>query len=173
VRPDAASAAARAAAAHLAASPELRASRRVALYAALRGELPSRPLYEVARAAGKTLLWPRAGGAAGLEFAPCARWEDLRPERYGVLAPGREQAALTLAAGDLVLVPGLAFDGWGRRLGRGGGHYDRALRAAPRGVVALGVGFDFQRIEEVPVGPDDAPVAAVLTETGVWRASPS
>jgi 5-formyltetrahydrofolate cyclo-ligase len=173
VSPEAASAAAHAAAAHLAGSPELRAARRVALYAALPGELPSRPLYQTARDAGKALLWPRVGGPAGLEFAPCARWEDLRAERYGVLAPAPEHPALPLAAGDLVLVPGLAFDGRGRRLGRGGGYYDRALCAAPGGVVAVGVGFDFQRIEEVPAGPDDAPVAAVLTETGVWRVGPS
>jgi 5-formyltetrahydrofolate cyclo-ligase len=68
----------------------------------------------------------------------------------------------------LMLVPGLAFDPMGHRLGRGGGHYDRALAAAA-GAVALGVGFGFQVVSEVPVEAWDRPVSGILTERGLLR----
>ena len=134
--------------------------------------MPSRPFYELSLAAGRALLWPRIDPAGALGFASCPRWEDLREGRYGVLSPPTDRPARPLERGDLVLAPGVAFDAAGRRLGRGGGHYDRALAAAPAGVVALGVGFDFQRIDEVPVEAEDVPVDAVLTECGLLRSQP-
>lgn len=170
VPPERALAASEAAARRLAAAPEFGACRRVVLYASLPGELPVPPFYALARAR-KTLLWPRIEPHGELVFAACPRWEDLRPGRYGLLAPGPEVPATPLAAGDLVLLPGLAFDAAGRRLGRGGGHYDQALGAAASAVVAFGVGFEFQRVEEVPAGRRDRRVRAVLTEVALWRVS--
>ncbi|MBX9699176.1 MAG: 5-formyltetrahydrofolate cyclo-ligase, partial [Acetobacteraceae bacterium] len=58
------------------------------------------------------------------------------------------------------------FDRAGRRLGYGGGYYDRTLAALP-GARALGVGFAGQEVAEVPAGPDDALLPAVATETGI------
>jgi 5-formyltetrahydrofolate cyclo-ligase len=138
----------------------------VALYASLADELSTGPFAAKARRAGKALLWPRLAGR-GLEFAP-ARVEDLRPGRYGVPAPPPEIPAVALGPGDLLLVPGVAFDAAGRRLGRGGGHYDRVL-AASDGAVPVGVGYAFQLVGEVPVEPHDRPVRAWLCEKGfVW-----
>jgi 5-formyltetrahydrofolate cyclo-ligase len=145
---------------------------RLVLYAALADEFPTRPIYEQGREAGVELLWPRMTPGGALEFAVCALWEDLRPGRYGVFSPPEEAVSCTLRAGDLVLAPGMAFDRAGQRLGRGGGHYDRALSGRAPGTVVFGVGFEFQRIDEVPVGPGDQPVDAVLTESGVWRSAP-
>lgn len=159
-------AAAEAAAEHLAAQPVWRRSLRVALYAALPDELPTGPMAERAMRAGKAVLWPRLAGA-GLEFAP-ARVEELVPGRYGVPAPPASAVAVPLGEGDLVLVPGVAFDRRGRRLGRGGGHYDRTLAAAG-GATWVGVGYAFQRVEEVPVEPHDRPVHAWLCEDGFVR----
>jgi len=85
-----------------------------------------------------------------------------------VLVPPRSAPATPLAEGDLVIVPGVAFDLAGRRLGRGGGHYDRML-AIRGGATTLGVGFDLQRVAEVPVGPLDVAMDAVLTDQGLWR----
>lgn len=64
---------------------------------------------------------------------------------------------------DLMLVPGVAFDRFGGRLGRGGGYYDRILEAYTGRTVAMA--FDFQLVEQVPVEPHDRPVDAVVTET--------
>ena len=154
----------------LAEAPEFRERARLVLYAALPDELPTRPLYELARESGKVLLWPRTAGRGRLVFAPCQRWEELIPERYGVLAPPPGQEGVGLGPGDLLLVPGVAFDLRGGRLGRGGGYFDRALlEIGEPGPLSLGVGFEFQLVDEVPREPHDRAVRAVLTERRLQR----
>jgi 5-formyltetrahydrofolate cyclo-ligase len=149
----------------LAETPEFRERARLVLYAALPDEIPTRSLYELARRSGKGLLWPRTAGPGCLEFAPCQRWEDLIPERYGVLVPPPGQKGVALGREDLLLVPGVAFDLRGGRLGRGGGYFDRVLgEMGEEGPLALGVGFEFQLVEEVPREPHDRAVGAVVTE---------
>lgn len=167
---EAAAAAAERAAERLAGRPEFRERPRLALYASLPDELPTRPFYERARAAGKELLWPRVLAEGGLAFAACARWEELRAGRYGVPAPPPEAPARPLGAGDLLLVPAVAFDLRGGRLGRGKGGYDRALAGA-EGALAVAVGYDFQLVESVPVEPHDRRADALLTDRRWQRAA--
>jgi 5-formyltetrahydrofolate cyclo-ligase len=88
--------------------------------------------------------------------------------RYGIPAPPDARPAVPLAAGDVIVVPALALDAAGRRLGRGGGHYDRAL-AAVSGPLLVGVGYDWQLVGEVPAGPEDRRVDMVATETHLLR----
>jgi 5-formyltetrahydrofolate cyclo-ligase len=75
---------------------------------------------------------------------------------------------------DLLVVPGLAFDARGGRLGRGGGHYDRLLaaRSGQKGhrPVLLGLGFEFQIVERVPTAAHDVRLDIVVTEERVLRA---
>jgi 5-formyltetrahydrofolate cyclo-ligase len=145
-----------------------RAAATVVAYAAMTDEVDTWPLMEAALRAGKQLVLPRVEGRAlalcvvtapqpGAELArgslgiwepraACPRW---CPER---------------GAGDtLWLVPGVAFDRAGRRLGRGGGYYDRALRAHGAGAGVVGLAFACQLVEAVPAGPDDWHVNAVVT----------
>ena len=68
---------------------------------------------------------------------------------------------------ELLLVPGLAFDAKGFRLGYGGGFYDVVLSHLPPGILTLAVGFEFQRTEALPVEPQDLPVQGLLTEQGL------
>lgn len=140
------------------------ACRRLALYAAVRGELPLGALAELAEARGLLQLWPRVV-ADRLEFVEATAGE-LSAGAFGVPEPPLGRAPVSLAAGDWVVVPGVAFDRAGRRLGRGGGFYDRALASlvAP---VRVGVGYDFQCIDEVPAGPHDQPMSWVVTERRV------
>jgi 5-formyltetrahydrofolate cyclo-ligase len=160
--------AAESAARHLEHSVELSRCRATVLYASLPDELPSRPFLELVKRAGRESLFPRMTRAGALEMVPCSRWEELSPGRYGVLEPPPGRAGRTLADGDLVLIPGIAFDGFGHRLGRGGGFWDRSLSGPrPEGLVLVGVGFACQRVEQVPHGPDDRRVDAVLTEAGL------
>ena len=72
---------------------------------------------------------------------------------------------------DLIVVPGLAFTRTGDRLGQGGGWYDRFLSARSRHAVAIGVGFDLQVVDELPVEEHDVRVDAVVTESSVWWAT--
>jgi 5-formyltetrahydrofolate cyclo-ligase len=157
-----------AAARHLVATAEYRSCRRLVAYAELAGELPLGPVIERARADGKALLWPRLRPDGGLDFAPCERVEELVPGRYGVREPARTTPSATPGPDLLLLVPGLAFDAAGGRLGRGGGAWDRALVEA-RGAIAFGVGYEFQVVNAVPREAHDRPVAALLTERGVRR----
>ncbi len=105
-----------------------------------------------------------------LTLVACSGWEDLLPGRYGVLEPPSGRPGRALEDGDLVLVPGLAFDRSGHRLGRGGGYWDRTIPAIrPEGLVLIGVGFAWQQVEQVPHGPDDRRVDALLSEAGLHR----
>jgi 5-formyltetrahydrofolate cyclo-ligase len=70
-----------------------------------------------------------------------------------------------------VVVPGVAFDRKGRRLGQGFGYYDRFLGALPEGVTRVGLAFWHQVVPEVPVDAWDVPVHALVTEEGVIRAA--
>ena len=101
-------------------------------------------------------------------FARAERIEELRPGRYGVPEPPATAAVETLGPDALALVPGVAFDERGGRLGRGGGAWDRALADA-RGAVVFGVGYELQIIARVPREAHDRAMDALLTETGMRR----
>lgn len=154
----------------LLAEPALRAARRVALYAALPDELPTRPLFEALRALGTECLFPRTLPGRRLEFAAVARWAELRPGRFGIAEPPPEAAPVRPGPGDWVVVPGVAFDRCGWRLGRGAGYYDRifARLEEPRRV---GLCYALQLVAQVPHDSHDRPVDAIVTERGwLWAA---
>ena len=104
----------------IALAPAARA-RRIALYASLPDELPSRPLFDSVVERGSCALLPRTAEEDRLEFFPVASWDELQAGRLGVLEPHPEGPPSLLAADDLVVVPGVAFDSAGNRLGRGKG----------------------------------------------------
>lgn len=142
---------------------ELAGIARVACYAALPDELPTEAVLAYLWGAGRRAYLPRIHGAR-LEFAPVASEAELETGRWGIREPDRRCGAEPLGLGDLVLVPGLAFDRCGRRLGRGGGYYDRTFppdALAPR---LVGVAFDCQLVPALPEEPHDRRVAAVVTE---------
>jgi 5-formyltetrahydrofolate cyclo-ligase len=139
---------------------------RVALYAALPDELPLTALFERLRAAGRAPLWPRIRGET-LEFGPIRSWGDLRAGPYGVLQPPPGVPSLALRPEDVVLVPGVAFDRAGHRLGRGGGFYDRTFRSACPGPLRIGAAYELQICAEVPHGSRDRRVDAIVTECGM------
>ena len=102
-------------------------------------------------------------------------WSELRPGRYGVLEPPAQAAVIRPEEGDLVLVPGVAFDRAGNRLGRGQGFYDRAFPAsAPRPPLLIGVAYQIQLVDAVPHAETDRRVDAVVTELGLhWAGRPA
>jgi len=164
IPPETREAAGRAAARELLSLPALRAAGRVALYAALADELPTRPAFEALAALSCRRLLPRIVGDT-LEFAAVDAWSELVPGSYGVLAPPPAALAEALTAADVVLVPGVAFGPAGERLGRGGGYYDRALAQA--GPLRVGFAYQSQLVERVPVDSHDRPMDAIVTEQGV------
>jgi 5-formyltetrahydrofolate cyclo-ligase len=156
----------RAVCAHLEGCAAFREASRVALYAAMPDELPSRPCFEVLRQRGAETCFPSTL-ALGLRFGCVSRWEDLEAGRYGVLEPPGGAVLRPLEEVDLVLVPGLAFDARGNRLGRGGGHYDAALSRSGLGPQRIGLAYAFQVLPQVPHGSRDRRVDAIVTESGL------
>ncbi len=137
----------------------------VLFYAPLGMELDVWPLLQLASESGKIVALPQF--ERGRNGYTACRIKDLHQEiqagRYGIREPIPGCAQIPLNRLDFVLVPGVAFDLHGRRLGRGKGYYDQLL-AAVRGKTC-GVAFDEQIVEAVPVEPHDSDVNCILTPT--------
>jgi 5-formyltetrahydrofolate cyclo-ligase len=146
---------------------EWRAARCVALYAPVRGEIDTRPLDDALTGRGLVCVYPRIGGEPVLSFARAAP-VALLVGRHGIPAPADELPEVALSDIDVIVVPGLAFDLSGARLGFGGGYYDRTLAAATR-ALRVGFAFEFQVVPAVPVHAGDEHVDIVVTEAGARR----
>jgi len=123
------------------------------------------PLAELGIQAGKLIALPRFNRDSGsyeaaLVADPVA---DVTTGRFGIREPKSVCKVADLNRLDLVLVPGLAFDRHGYRLGRGKGYYDRLLAAVPGRT--CGVAFDAQLISAIPVEPHDVRLNCILTPT--------
>lgn len=153
-----------AAARRLAELPELQAARFVALYAALPDEADPAPARAALEERGVRIALPRVHADGHLELVDATG--DLAPGFRGVLEPAGPP--LPLDGIDVVVVPGLAFDVDGGRLGQGGGHYDRLLAATGSSTV-VGFAFAFQVIAHVPVLDHDQPVDVIVTDEAVHR----
>lgn len=143
--------------------PQLSAARVVLLYHSLPDEVCTHPLADRLLAEGKTVLLPRVTGPASMELRRYTGAASLQPGAYGIMEPTGPVWTQPDDV-DLVLVPGVAFDRAGRRLGRGRGYYDRMLVRMPR-TLKVGICFDFQLVESVPVSPDDVCMDVVVMES--------
>ncbi|KAB2648407.1 MAG: 5-formyltetrahydrofolate cyclo-ligase [Verrucomicrobia bacterium] len=149
----------------LSSRPEWARASSVLLFAPLPDELDVWPLVELALMAGKTVALP-AFASASNGYVPrriVDATADLIAGKFGVREPAEACVAVPLNQLDLVLVPGIAFDARGGRLGRGKGFYDRLLAGA-RGT-KCGVAFDEQLVHAVPVGRLDIRLNCILTPT--------
>jgi 5-formyltetrahydrofolate cyclo-ligase len=98
--------------------------------------------------------------------------EPLQTGAYGILEPALDSLVLTPDSVDLMLVPAVALDRQGYRLGYGGGYYDR-LRANPAwgNIPTIGITFDFAFVDALPIDPWDLRLDAVCTELGYTTVS--
>jgi 5-formyltetrahydrofolate cyclo-ligase len=150
--------------AHLRAQPLWQAARSILGFIPLAAEPDIRPLLGEALAAGKALALPRFDPARRAYDLRVVRDLDrLRPGHFGIEEPEEESPLADSFRLDFALVPGLAFDLNGRRLGRGRGYFDRILTQV--GGHKCGVAFDWQVVPEVPVQPHDIWVDSLLTPT--------
>lgn len=133
---------------------------RVALYRAFDGEVDTAAIEDDARALGKQVLFARVDAGHPLQWVDAQGWQT---DTWGLPVP--VGPARPLEAGDLMLVPGVAFDARGVRLGLGGGHYDRTL--AISAATAIGLAFECQRVPRLPRAVWDQPVEALITERGI------
>jgi 5-formyltetrahydrofolate cyclo-ligase len=122
---------------------------------------------------GKTVCVPKVVGT-DLRPVEITRFDvaDMDVDHHGVRTP-RDGQPVPVNLLDLVVVPGLAFDSGGRRLGRGGGIYDRFLVRLRRSTITIGIAYDTQIVETVPAAPHDINVHLVVTERRVIQVTPT
>jgi 5-formyltetrahydrofolate cyclo-ligase len=151
--------------ARIGALPSWLAARSVLLYASLSDELDVSGLMVVAHEMGKIITLPRYLPAIGHYEAAVVSEPQLALSsgRFGVLEPPDHCAALPMKQLDFVLVPGVAFDSSGRRLGRGKGFYDRLLAEVPG--IKCGICLDEQVVERIPTEPHDVILNCLITPT--------
>jgi 5-formyltetrahydrofolate cyclo-ligase len=141
----------------------------ILFYAPLPDELDVWPVLELSLALGTNCALPffdaekKTYGARGLNSLTT----DIVIGKFGVREPAAGCVEIPLDKFDLVLVPGMAFDVSGNRLGRGRGFYDRLLQKVSG--IKCGVGYDFQLLEKIPVEPHDAKVDFILTPSRCVR----
>jgi len=143
-------------------SAEFAVAERLALYNPVRNEVFTEEIFSVSRHAGKTVAYPRVCGTA-LEFIEVGDRSELSRGAFGIPEP-RGSRIIPLASLDLLLVPGVAFDMAGHRLGYGKGFYDRILHGRAAHALLVGLCFEQQLIGKLPVETHDVRMDMIITE---------
>ena len=143
----------------------------LAAYAATAMEIALEAVFAAAWRRGQAVYLPRWHTEhRSYEMVGVAAETKLRAGRMGIPEPPTELGAIddTTRRGELVwLVPGLAFDRNGTRLGRGGGHYDRLLQGVTG--LRIAIAYDWQIVTELPRQAHDVPVSRVVTDTQIFE----
>lgn len=142
----------------------------VCCYVAFKGEADISMLMDAAWAAKKRVVVPKVLTQETMEFFTIHSRRELSPGAFGILEP--EDDKEPWCAGEeervLILLPGLAFDREGNRLGYGGGYYDRYLKSHPS-FHTIGIAFSVQCLENIPAQPHDQKTEIVITEKGIYK----
>jgi len=157
--------------------PEMCDARCIMGYVPTRNEVDISPLLRQWRDENRRLYLP------SIDWQQRRMWpaeiihypQDLQPGQWGILQPKMNGDELErqdiLPTIEVVLVPALAFDRQGHRLGFGGGFYDRFLGLLPAATTVIGISYEFQVIAGVPVEEHDLAVDMVVTEQRVYCVS--
>jgi 5-formyltetrahydrofolate cyclo-ligase len=151
--------------------PEMQMAGTVAAYVSVGAEPDTRGLLFALWKRGTYVLVPVLRPDGDLDWASYEGPESLAPGPRGLLEPTEPRRGVTaITSADLVIVPALAVDAGGRRLGRGGGSYDRALARVGGSVLTVALLYDGELVDEVPAAGHDQPVrAAALPGEGISR----
>lgn len=159
---------------HLAESPDVRRAATVAAYVSIGKEPGTGPLLDLLVSAGKRVILPVLRGDNDLDWAVYDGPAGLVAAGRGLLEPvGPRLGRDAVATADVVLVPALAVDRTGMRLGRGGGSYDRVLGRVPVGTFVCALLYDGELVDRVPHDDHDRPVTAVVTPSGLSWPGPA
>jgi 5-formyltetrahydrofolate cyclo-ligase len=144
----------------------------ILLYVSYGNEVNTHHLIQKALENGRTICVPISDiKTRTLHIAHLISWDDLAPGAYGILEPKKDkQRFVSLDHIDLIIVPGVAFDRKGNRLGHGKGYYDWLISQIPN-VYSIGLAFSFQIVERIPVEPKDRAVDLIITEHDIIKCS--
>ncbi|MDD9938045.1 MAG: 5-formyltetrahydrofolate cyclo-ligase [Myxococcales bacterium] len=147
----------------LLALPVLRGAACVAGYRAFRGEIDPASALAAAARRGARIALPRMDGAGELTLHAHSPDDSLARNRFGIEEPAVTSAVVSTVDVEVILVPAVAVDPQGHRLGFGRGFYARLLPRLPR-ARAIAVVHDFQVLEQVPADAHDVPMHAIVSE---------
>ena len=144
----------------LMAHPRVMAAQTIMMYYSLPDEVCTHEAIQLLAEQGKTILLPVVTGDTSMALCRYAQPSDLRVGAFNIMEstgePFNDYEQI-----DLAVVPGVAFDAEGHRLGRGRGYYDRFLPLLPN-AYKLGLCFDFQKVEHVPTDSNDVLMDEIL-----------
>lgn len=144
--------------------PRFTRARTLLLYSALPDEVSTGEILDSLTNEGKTVLLPRVVNDTEMELRLYTGPADLLKGAYGILEP-TGQLFTDYQQIDVAVVPGMAFDNEGHRLGRGKGYYDRFLKKIPH-TYKIGVCFRWQLVDTVPSDPHDILMDCVVSQNG-------
>ncbi len=147
-------------------SPAFAAARVVALYAAIHNEVETEAVFLAALSRGKEVLFPAVSGDH-LVFHRVTGPAELHPATFGIPEPLAACPQRDPREADLLVIPAVAFDLAGQRLGYGKGYYDRTLHLLEGSGRLVGVAFDFQLVDAIAGEPHDVRVDVIITDKRV------
>ncbi len=145
---------------------EFKASNTILFYASLSGEVQTKGMIEHALSIGKRVALPKISGER-MSLHKISTWDELEKNGMGIPEPKANSREIPLKEIDLILLPGIAFDRTGNRLGRGKGYYDRLLSEADKKVSKIAAAFSFQIVDSVPTATNDRKIHKIITEDGI------
>lgn len=155
---------------HLKKLPEFQSAQMIHCYVAWRNEVNTHGLIKELLQSGKRIVIPVVElSNHTLLHSEIKKFEDLQVGTFGILEPPKECILpVQLSVLDLIIVPGVAFDLRGQRIGYGGGYYDEFLKKV--NATKIGLAYHFQIVDKVPIRNQDERVDIIITEQGVYRA---
>ncbi|WP_456369776.1 5-formyltetrahydrofolate cyclo-ligase [Thermodesulfatator atlanticus] len=148
-------------------SPYYLKSQKILFYASFGSEVETFEMIKEALAQGKEVYLPKTYvSQKKLRLFRVNSLKELKKGAYGILEPEEEKQEISPEELDLIILPGVAFDKKGGRLGYGGGFYDRLLEQAPQ-AIKVALGFGCQLCDELPLEAHDVPADVIITEEGL------
>ena len=140
----------------------------VALYSAKGSEVNTGRIDAFARGAGMVVAYPRVLAGARLLAFHAVTPDELAPAPFGLREPSADAPQVAVAAIAAFVVPGLAFDRSGGRIGWGRGHYDATLAAASPSALRVGLAYECQLVDEVAREAHDEALNIIITEVATY-----
>lgn len=146
-------------------TPLYRSANGIALYSSVQNEAATERIREHSLRCGKRVFYPRLVPNHSLEFVEIGPATELVRGKMGIAEPTGDKVLSHCGELDLLLItPGVAFDANGNRLGRGQAWYDRVIRQWGSRATPVGLAYEFQVIDRVPVDPWDEKVLFIATQ---------
>lgn len=152
------------------AMPHFRQSKIVMAYMSFRNEVLTAPILEEILSRRQQLVLPRmeyVDGKGRISPRSISCLDDLIPGAYGILEPAPHSPEVAFECIDMVIVPGVGFDKQKYRMGYGAGYYDAFLPRLSATCCTVGVGYDLQLVDRLPIEAHDVPLHIIITESGI------